>query len=78
MFKTAEINLLFYYRNANSYGGSGVISSTGWPKRYQQSYSNCNYQISKSYGDQGVYLAFMDISLNDYGISKDYVQLSGM
>ena len=54
---------ILHYSNTNNYATSGVIYSTGWPSNYKQSYSSCEYRISKSDGYQGVYVAFMDINL---------------
>ena len=63
MFLCNFLLLIICYSNTYNYATSGVIYSTGWPSSYMKSYSSCEYRISRSYGYQGVYVAFMDIHL---------------
>ena len=54
-----------------------MIYSTGWPIRYQSSALTCKYKIERSSTNHGVYVAFLDINLNQNGPSNDFVQMYG-
>eukprot|EP00795_Rhopilema_esculentum_P002911 gene2911-1150_t len=66
---------VFITSNTNNYLGSGLIHSSGYPRSYRSSYSDCYYKITTATGKE-TRIVFMDVHLNYYICgSYDYVKV---